>query len=726
MCLICASLSQPPSAAEAAAIHAAATRAPAIAYESGDMEFGSGLSASSLTRLASQLTDGYWEGTGRAGRQFDVRPGDTLNVDLSALTAAGQTLARAALDSWTAVSGIVFDSAPDEGASIHITFDDNQSGAYATSSVSGGIITSSHVNISTDWLSAYGTSVGTYSLQTYIHEIGHALGLGHAGDYNGSARLSDMEFSYDSWQASVMSYFSQSQNRSVTASYAYTMGPMVADIVAIQSLYGRYTRMEAGNTTYGVDATAGGLHQSIGAMMADGSLERPITFVIADSNGKDTMDFSTDTQAQAINMNAGTVSSIYGLANNLLIEQKTVIENVKAGSGNDRILGNTAANLIEAGAGTDNVDGGRGRDTILGGAGSDTLLGGNDNDSILGGADADWLSGGNGNDKLYGEDGNDTIFGENGNDLIWGGAGDDLIDGGVGADRIWAGDGDDTVTGAAGSKIVYGEAGNDVLTGTVSADRLYGGDGNDKLDGGRGADILDGGEGYDVIIGGDGNDRITAGGGYDTVQGGTGDDIIDGGDGYDLLEGGDGNDRITGGAGYDTLIGGNGNDQLRGDAGYDELYGGAGNDTLMGGDNYDTLIGGDGNDVLRGDGGYDVLIGGAGYDVLSGGTERDTFVFEAITGSATSGRYIDVITDFEAGGFDEIDVSAIDADLGTAGDQAFTFIGTDAFSGDGGELRYSGSRGRALVEIDLDGDGVADFQLSVRGTDTLTEDHFVL
>ena len=106
----------------------------------------------------------------------------------------------------------------------------------------------------------------------------------------------------------------------------------------------------------------------------------------------------------------------------------------------------------------------------------------------------------------------------------------------------------------------------------------------------------------------------------------------------------------------------------------------------------DTLCGGDGDDTL---------IGGAGADELTGGTGADVFRY-APGDSPTGGA--DRITDFLSG-TDKIDLSAIDADSGTTGNQSFSFIGNDAFSGTAGELRFNVNGTDTLLKADLDGDG---------------------
>lgn len=695
MCILCALRSPQPSPLEAATLHAATSVPTQTSFVSGDMRFSGSYSSTQITQMAGQLTSGYWAGVGATPRAFDVHAGATLNVDLSGLTAEGQALARLALDAWTEVSGLQFNSAPDSGATIHISFDDDQDGAWSTSQVAGGVISSSHVNVSADWIANYGTTADSYSLQTYIHEIGHALGLGHAGRYNGTVRNSEIIYSFDSWQLSIMSYVTQGQNRSVDASTAFALTPMLADIAAIQSIYGVWRRAETGNTVYGVGATAGGVHQEVAALIAEGAPARPISFTILDASGTDTLDLSTDTRSQYIDLNDGGISSAYGLIGNIAIAYGSFIERFVGGSGDDRVLGNELNNRIDSGAGADNADGGRGNDTLIGGAGGDTLLGGIGNDSITGGTEADWLSGGDGNDRVWGEAGNDTLWGGAGNDLLYGGNGDDQIAGEAGNDQIRAGDGNDTIDGGLGNDMIYGDLGADALTGGEGDDRLYGGDGNDSLDLGAGRDIADGGNGDDVIVGGDGNDTIKGGNGNDTLSGDAG------------------NDTLNGGAGADDMTGGLGNDTLNAGAGEDTLDGGAGNDSLLGGDDMDILLGGEGNDTLNGGTGDDALVGGLGADTLIGGAGADSFVFDSVESSTVAAS--DTINDFVAG-TDHIDVLALEA----------TFIGSDAFGNTAGELRLWNERTLWHLEFDADGDGTADFAVLIRSRADIGVSDFLL
>lgn len=443
-----------------------------------------------VPQVAAQLTDGFWNYIGQGRRSFDVHQGDILNVDISGLTAAGQKLAKAALLAWTDVTGIRFNTNPAANATIHITIDDNDSGAYSQSLVFGSTISSSTVNISKDWLVDSGTGFDSYSYQTYIHELGHALGLGHAGNYNGAATYGiDNHYANDSWQMSIMSYFDQIENTAVDASRAYVVSPMMADILALRTLYGS-SSLRAGDTVYGENSTAGGNYALISNLLATGARSN-ITFTIVDSGGTDTLDLSGDTQAQRINLASGGISSAYGLTGNILIMQGTAIENLRAGSGSDVLYGNSINNRISGGAGNDRIDGLNGDDTLVGGAGSDTLKGGLGNDRyVTDGRDILYEGAGAGMDTVYASAGNLTL----GADF------EHLVLLGTGAQN-GAGN-------ALGNKLI-GNAYANRLSGYAGSDYLNGGAGNDTLRGGTGNDTLVGGSGADVFVFDSGRDRIT-------------------------------------------------------------------------------------------------------------------------------------------------------------------------------------------------------------------------
>ena len=82
--------------------------------------------------------------------------------------------------------------------------------------------------------------------------------------------------------------------------------------------------------------------------------------------------------------------------------------------------------------------------------------------------------------------------------------------------------------------------------------------------------------------------------------------------------------------------------------------------------------------------------------------------------------YADSIVDFSSAEGDKIDLSRIDADTGTTGNQDFHFIGGGDFTGAAGELRVvvpdnASSQDYVHVEADINGDGTADLVIQVNG-----------
>jgi len=440
------------------------------------------------------------------------------------------------------------------------------------------------------------------------------------------------------------------------------------------------------------------------------------------------------------------------------------------GTGNadaNTITGNSGNNILEGGAGGDKLDGSGGTDTVSyaassaavtidlaantatgGDATGDTLAG---FENATGSAFADALTGNTAANTLMGLAGNDTLNGGAGHDILDGGAGVDVMIGGLGNDTFVVDDAADTVTEVAGEgtdtvqasiSYVLGDnietltltgaaaidgTGNtlaNTLTGNAEANVLTGGGGNDSLDGGAGADTL---------LGGDGNDTLVGGLGADAMSGGIGNDSYTVDDAADTIEelSGEGTDSVSASVTYglsahvenltlsgSAAINGSGNDLanvLTGNSGNNQLSGGDGNDTLTGGNGADTLLGGIGNDLLT---------GGVGLDILTGGDEDDTFDFNATTETAVLLLNADLITDFVQGD-DLIDLSGIDASTSTSGNNAFSFVGTSAFTGLG-QARYAQLEGETVVELNTTGDNNADAVIRITGIVNFAASDFVL
>jgi Ca2+-binding RTX toxin-like protein len=144
-------------------------------------------------------------------------------------------------------------------------------------------------------------------------------------------------------------------------------------------------------------------------------------------------------------------------------------------------------------------------------------------------------------------------------------------------------------------------------------------------------------------------------------------------------------------------------------------------DNIITGNVSNNLLSGlSGNDTINGGAGNDTIFGGVGNDILSGGAGADVFVFDSIN----TGNF-DIIQDFSRAELDKINLSAIDAKSSIAGDQAFVFIGNNlAFNNTEGQLKFDTASHR--VYGDINGDGVADFQILLTGVNSMLATDFVL
>ena len=530
--------------------------------------------------------------------------------------------------------------------------------------------------------------------------------------------------------------FSMAQTINLTEGAFSNIGGLTANISIAYGAVIENATGGAGNDTITGNAAANVLIGGAGNDSLTGGLGNDT--LDGGAGAGDSVRYSDATAGVTVNL------SIVGVAQNTVGAGSDTISNVENVYGSnfiDHLTGSTANNLLSGLGGNDVLDGGSGNDTLLGGSGNDSVVGGAGDDKVQGGAGNDTLDGGTGLGDLVsyvdatagvtvslavaaaqntGGSGTDTIAnfenltGSKFNDSLTGNAGDNILLGGLGNDTLNGGSGGvdtasyaDATAGVTVSLALVGQqntvsAGLDTLVaidnliGSAFGDTLTGDGNNNQLTGGAGVDVLSGGLGDDLLLGGAGNDTLDGGGG-------TG----------DTASYADATAAVT--VNLATIGAQN--------------TGGGGTDTLS---NIENLIGSKFADTLKGTVGVNVITGGAGRDTMTGAGGNDIFRLTAKTDTGTNAANSDVITDFNAG--DKIDLSLIDANSANgAGNDAFSNIIVSAFTHVAGQLQFTtfadplaagGMSG--LLSGDINGDGTADFAITLRGVTTLNASSITL
>ncbi len=476
-------------------------------------------------------TEGKW-GEARAGTAGVLTV--AFNPD-SNWTDTEKAAFTASMHLWSAETNIIFNLTTMVGTADVVIARTTDGGAQGGYSVDTGNIGSTQLGTFVSGSITIDTSVGGfgpigsafsvaggYPWQTILHELGHVIGLGHAGAYNdGTTTNSPQLTSYDDTAYSLMSY-----NEAPHFSSAFVWGnsggyqrspvtPMMLDILAADRIYG---------TPVGGPLSGGqtfGFHTNIAGDIAqffDFTVNTKPVITLFDTGLNNTLDLSGFTIGSTVDLHQGTFSSVAGLVGNIGIAFGTRIDTLIADSASDNVTGNDDGDVLMGGGGTDTITGGSGNDHIYG-----NLL-----SSTQGATDgADMIDTGGGSNYVNGNAGNDTITASTGSNRLYGGQGDDTIRvTGHGSNHLNGNLGDDTLIVDGGSNDLHGGQGNDTIQANGGNNQSFGELGNDVLWGGGGIDRMTGGAGSDLFVlsGTQNSDHVTW------------DEIVDFADGLDKLQ----------------------------------------------------------------------------------------------------------------------------------------------------------------------------------------------
>jgi serralysin len=332
-----------------------------------------------------------WRGNNPAtytglGFAHDWLPGSTVTYwfnTSSNWTVSEEVSFTDALTLWSAIANVHFvqsNASVTPSNALVITRGSDQSASANTNysfdnTLHRGLISGATVSIDTSvssWSELYSFSyAGGYGIQTVLHELGHALGLGHSGPYNGSVPSNaQVIYTIDNRQYSIMSYVdagsattsavaTRNGDAPSAANYQNSNGtfylttPGQYDILAMQRLYGVASSgpLTTGET-FGFNASAA-LTSSL--PMFDFTINTNPVVTLYDSGTGNTLDVSGFSAASTVDLNPGQFSSVDGMVANIGIGFSTWIDSAIGGAGDDTFYVNTQDDVIDGGGGTDTV-----------------------------------------------------------------------------------------------------------------------------------------------------------------------------------------------------------------------------------------------------------------------------------------------------------------------------------------------------------------------------------
>ncbi|MCG6206407.1 M10 family metallopeptidase C-terminal domain-containing protein [Rhodopseudomonas sp. HC1] len=283
---------------------------------------------------------------------------DNLEPNFSQFSSEQIAAVHSILAYYSDVCGLTFNVASSytDNATILLSNYNNSDGsggygAYPGSTDPGSQAGNIHINLA-GGSSTTSVPVGSYSFYTLMHELGHTVGLTHPGLYNAGPGVSptyanSAQFTEDTVQYSVMSYFDEANTGANLGGYPDTL--MLYDIYALQQIYGANTSTRSGNSIYGFHSNVGGIY--------DFSVNTSAALCIWDGGGIDTLDCSGYGASEFISLISGSFSNIGGLTSNVSIAVGAVIENAIGGGGNDTIQlsSDNVNNVVDGGGGSDTV-----------------------------------------------------------------------------------------------------------------------------------------------------------------------------------------------------------------------------------------------------------------------------------------------------------------------------------------------------------------------------------